>query len=42
MAMMRLGEQMDSFVGDPENLMVAIERGMPLLTEPTAAAISEP
>lgn len=41
-AMMRLGEQMDSFVGDPENLMVAIERGMPLLTAPTAAAISEP
>lgn len=36
-AMLRLGEQMDAFVGDRENLQIAIERGFNLLAAPTKA-----
>lgn len=34
LAMLRLGEQMDAFVGDSESLQIAIERGMNLLPAP--------
>lgn len=38
LAMLRLGEQMDAFIGDRENLQIAIERGLSLLSAPSASA----
>lgn len=37
-AMCRLGEQLDGFVGNQESLLIAIERGTNLLPAPTQAA----
>jgi len=37
-AMCRLGEQLDNFVGNQENLQLAIERGVNLLPSPAPAA----
>lgn len=36
-AMLRLGEQMDAFVGDRNNLQIAIDKGFNLLAAPTQA-----
>ena len=38
LAMLRLGEQLDEFVGNRENLQIAIERGMSLLPAPAQRA----
>ena len=38
LAMLRLGERMDAFIGDRQNLEIAIERGLGLLPTPSASA----
>ncbi len=38
LTMLRLGEQLDDFVGNKENLQIAIERGMNLLPPPAQSA----